>query len=134
MQLNDYTPLFQVEKKLRRIDNITIPEVTYRQALWGGGAGLLATVVWFTVLGRLVGLLPLPGAVSFLLPVAFIAGIAVFFGKAATSRMRYGKELAQLVSSWVTFRRTPRRQVDFTAWQHPTGSVPVQVNAIVDAA
>ena len=117
MQLHDYTPLFQVEKKWRRIDNINIPEMSYRAAAWGGGAGVIAAVLWFTVLGRVIGLLPLPTLVAFLLPTAFIAGSAWGFGKAATSRMKYGKELSQLTRSWMGYRFGPRHIVDFTAWK-----------------
>jgi hypothetical protein len=133
MLLNDYTPLFQVEKKLRRIDNITIPEVSYRAAGWGGAAGTLATVLWLALLGPVSGLLPLPGLLRLLLPVLFVAGTAVLVGKAATSQMRYGKELSQLAASWARFLRTPRRQVDFAPWRHPEAPAAVHVEAVVDA-
>lgn len=130
MQLHDYTPLFQVEKKWRRIDNINIPEMSYRAAAWGGAAGVTATVLWFTVLGRVVGLLPLPTLFEFLLPAAFIIGSAWGFGKAATSRMRYGKELSELTRSWVAFRTSPHILVDFLPWK-PDRTQAVLAEAVV---
>lgn len=131
MVLNDYTPLFQVEKKLRRIDNITIPEVSYRAALWGGMSLALATVVWFTMLGPLLSLFNLGGVLSLLLPVVFIAGSAAIGGKLATSKMKYGKELSQLVVSWVRYRTNSRTLVNFKPWK-PEPALDFVVEAVVD--
>ena len=131
MVLNDYTPLFQVEKKLRRIDNITIPEVSYRSALWGGLSLVVAIIVWFTMLGPLLSLINLNGFLSLLLPVVFIGGMAAIGGKVATSKMKYGKELSQLVVSWVRYRNNPRTLVNFKPWK-PEPPLSVVVEAVVD--
>jgi hypothetical protein len=131
VQLHDYTSLFQVEKKWRRIDNITIPEISYRAALWGGGAALISSTIWFTLVGRVIGLLPLPGLLTVALPVLFITITSVAMGKAATTRMRYGKELTGLVGSWIKYRRNPKRFIGFIPWSGDTVT-RVEVETIID--
>lgn len=119
MHARDYTSTFQVEKRFRRIQNIRIPEVTYREAAWGAGTFIVLLTLWLLAIAPLLTLLHVPTPMTALTAVAVLVGGSVVAGKAATSKMRYDKELIALVSSWASYQTSARR---LAGWRKATTS------------
>lgn len=126
MELNDYTQIFDVEKKFRGVNNIRTPEVSYRAVGWGGAALLVSSMVYWFLFKPILGLLPLPVFFQVILAFILILVPALTFGKAATSRMAHDKELVALVRSWVRYRTSPRHYADFAQWREHRGEVIVE--------
>jgi len=127
MELNDYTPIFDVEKKFRGVNNIRTPEVSYRAVGWGGGALLVSSMVYWFAFKPILGLLPLPLFFQAMMAFLLILLPAIALGKAATSRMAHGKELVELASSWVRYLISPRQYADFSQWKDSDGEVVAEI-------
>ena len=126
MELQDYTPIFDVEKKFRGVNNIRTPEVSYRAIFWGGGALVVSSAVYWFLLRPVIGLLPLPTPALIIMGAALVLLPAIIFGKAATSKMAHGKELIDLVSSWATYRFSSQQYSDFRPWKSAEKTVHIE--------
>lgn len=120
MQLNDFTSLFQVEKKFRGVSNLRTPEVSYRAAGWGLATLVVTGTFYWFVLRPLLSVLPVPIILQVVVGVVLVLGSTVAIAKMATTRMRHDKELLDLVTSWVRYRTGARRYADFEAWKPTT--------------